>query len=135
MRLAGWHPPVADERDYGIRDGENITGTNPMYMLRQRLMSNLQKQATLPDYAIAAIMITAFNARKEGKMGAAGDYGLFLWRGARAYYVHDCLRWYSDREYAMRCAARMRRRTDGLCWYAVVSRYRVRVSDRGGVRE
>lgn len=58
---------ITEDLYRGIKEGENLTRASPVYLVRQRLINNLQHKARLPSYEIAAIMIKAFNACKEGK--------------------------------------------------------------------
>jgi hypothetical protein len=58
---------MAEEFFTKLKDGDNLTRQSPLYQLRQRLISNSQSKAKLPDFEIAALTIKAFNLLREGK--------------------------------------------------------------------
>lgn len=55
-------PVLTETLVQAIYTGEGLLRTNPLYLLRQRLIANSQAKAKLPDYEVAALTIKAFNA-------------------------------------------------------------------------
>lgn len=53
---------TADQLYTAIRDGEALERTNSVYLLRQRLIANMQAKAKLPAHEVGALVIKTFNA-------------------------------------------------------------------------
>ena len=49
-----------------VFSGENLSVSDPEFLLRNRLISNASSQAKLPTHVVFALMIKAWNARRSG---------------------------------------------------------------------
>lgn len=58
---------AADKFMNDLCSGANLDSHDPVFLLRKRLLENLSSTLKIPFYSLSALIIKAWNARREGK--------------------------------------------------------------------